>query len=443
MKRITAFILVALALLSVPACTDGGDAPMDQSDERPSAETSAESSGDAGTPDITEFTAASGFGFYDPDYNYFQNPRFKVVGMFFDLGFYAPQDEMFKLFAEKANVEYTTYDAKSDVEALNNSIALYAAQGFDGAIVQTMATEAVSGRLNELMTEAGMKFASGSPPRGYDSKWFHPWADFDNYQRGYRLGKFMSENVTNEWPDAKPEEIRYAFIDCSIVEEMHLACIGFWYGVHDIVGDDFEKYWIYADIMSSGGDISENGVFDLTSTLFANNPDVKYWVIGAGGAESFGYGSAAAAASYNITDNVLIGNTIGDAIFKDWDQGIKTSFKYALAAADVFNLQSWFFQLYAYMMDWCTPEQIWFDYINPSDQRGGGVYATLFFNAQPLNVRDYRNYLAWTDTVSGFPRYPEYEWDGVTQYEMLGGVTDSPKGQVDVAFDPTNGMWTK
>jgi hypothetical protein len=61
----------------------------------------------------------------------------------------------------------------------------------------------------------------------------------------------------------------------------------------------------------------------------------------------------------------------------------------------------------------------------------------------PVDQSTYKNYLAWTDTISGFVNYPDYEYDDMAQYSYLEPIMDTPKNMNDITYDPTNGQWTK
>jgi uncharacterized lipoprotein YehR (DUF1307 family) len=142
-RRINAILLTLLLAVSLMACskTSTGDSSSAPGTNSGSADTGTDASGNAGSGDMSnegagsgetygaDQTLASGFGLFREDFDYSTMPKFSVVGMYNEMnGMYMDIDYYVKIWAERTNCEYTTFDAGKDSDAFITAIETYSNQ---------------------------------------------------------------------------------------------------------------------------------------------------------------------------------------------------------------------------------------------------------------------------------------------------------------------------
>ena len=156
MKKLIAILLVLVLAFSLFACnkTDvGGDAPSAAPPEtsgasEPAGSTASGDSGDSNpnTAIPTDFTAASHFGFFNPnlDYDAMNLPAYKFgfVSLAWDDGIQLMANN-FDAWAKAYGSTLTSTSSDGDAETAISNVELYCSQGYDGLLVN--ATSSIYG----------------------------------------------------------------------------------------------------------------------------------------------------------------------------------------------------------------------------------------------------------------------------------------------------------
>jgi hypothetical protein len=435
-----------LMIVSIMACnktTSGDDGSGSASPSSPASSNPSSGgtdSGPAGSEDTSsgdtygsDQTLASGFGLFREDFDYSTMPRYSVVGMYNEMnGMFMDIDYYLKIWAERTNCDYTTYDAGKDSDAFITAIDTYANQGVDGVIINPDA--AVIPRVVEVLDEGGMKYFAGfSPAIHNDNSYAHPYVGTDNYEIGYTLGSWLADYAdTIEGFDLSKAAVLW--MDWSTSNEVHLRGIGVWYAWDDHFGNAADAFH-YVDGVSEGAMTEEVG-YNFMSTQIVSNKDIEFWFV-ATTMESFSFGAARALEDYGLDKTSACCNNGADSLILQWDQGSQTCFRAANAFQNGIRTNAYFNGLYAFMAGWATPESIW-----PDCTPEGKDYAYVILRPHMVDFNTYKEYYAWGDYVVGDNKHG-YEYDGKTTFTPYTITNEYPLLWTEVTYDPTNGQLTK
>ena len=432
-RRILAIILVVLMAISLMACNK---ATSDDTPDSPSPGDASSDANAANTDSVDTYgsdqTLASGFGLFRDDFDYSSMPRFSVVGMYHEMNaMYMDIDYYLKIWAERTNCDYTSFDAGKDSDAFITAIETFSNQGVDGVIINP--DSAIMPRIVEVLDEFDMTYFAGfSPAVHSDNTYAHPYVGTDNYSIGHTIVSWLADYAdTIEGFD--PSKSALVWMDYSVSNEVHLRGIGAWDAWDEHFGNASDAFK-YVDAVSEG--MTEEAGYNLMSTLIVANNDIEYWFVFPC-FESFAFGATRSLEDYGLDQTSAVCSNGVDSLVVQWDQGTQTCLRAGNALQNGIRTNAYFNGLYAFMAGWATPESIW-----PDCTPEGKDYPYVILQPYMVTYDTYKNYFAWGEHIVGDNRRG-YEYDGVTEYTPYDITKEYPLLWNEVTYDPTNGQFTK
>jgi ABC-type sugar transport system substrate-binding protein len=418
MKKILAILLALIMVFSLVACGSSDDGSSSDSstttnDTADNSDATTDGGDDAAYDE--SLTAAAGMGFYDADYDYTQNPKYKIAYMVVSSNFlYEAFSDSFQKWADLINVDYSgIVSANGDSDLFITTIETYATQGYDGLVVDP--DTQVWGRTTEVCNDVGIQWIPAmSQPFDEDGNVSHPCVGFDNTQFGVDMATVVMDYMLNT-DNYTGDMSKVGFIDVTFssseqLYERHTGTLNYITENYPEIID--AGHYFEADCVAGGATgMTSDGAYDQVAPIISANPDVEYWcvttsfddfAIGASRAldeNGFGEGKA------NVT---AVGGT---SLILQWDQGMTSTWQTAIYTAQDMYSEPIICALYAFMSGQATPETIWPDWKNPED---GGVYAKLYLNSATLYHEDYQEYMEWVDAYTGMDN-SSYDYNG-TEY---------------------------
>jgi ABC-type sugar transport system substrate-binding protein len=366
------------------------------------------------TPDRERLDAV---GFWDPDYDYNQNKRFKVAYMGIGQSFiYEAYGASFAHWAARSNVDYTDYLPAENSDALLTQIVDFADRGYNGILLD--ADMFLYPRISEICAEINLPWMSviAQPVQwdeGYASgELLHPYVGFNQRAMGAEVGKKLMEYKNYAWTDATPANTALVCLDFSYVSPLHERVIG------------AAEYWASQGYPESGtiiadvpaNDLSAAGAKILTEQTIAEYPEYKYWLVCAI-FDDFAQGAALALAESGLTDNACVATIGGDSLRAQWDAGMQDAWRFAYTVPNGIYLEPIFFALYAFMSGQAAPETIWPSWVNYGDPKYGTTYAQLLPQMHWIERGNYKRFFAWSDVYTGADEYG-YDKTGISRTDF-------------------------
>ncbi|MDR1589660.1 MAG: hypothetical protein LBS51_05650 [Oscillospiraceae bacterium] len=449
MKKLLALLLVLCMAFSLFAC-GGGGTDTDTSDSPPADSGSPSTSAppaDTGTPDAppadtgapeTPTTGGSTgsdpldqVGFFDRDFDYTQNPRYKF--MYVCIGYNdlnADFNSAFEHWSTLANVEYGGYFSAASNEELLTQLPTLKDQGVDGVLLDPDMTQYE--QIAEVCERVGLqwmgcmgqalKFDENMMPAGL----LHPFVGFDMIALGYMIGERLVQYANDNW-GVPLEEIGYIGVDMSASFPLHQRVEGS-QAAWAAAGGPAENFFV-ADV---GGDMSVQGAQNVVESQIALNSHLEYWLI-TGVIEDFADGAANAIDNvFGNPDNACIATVGGKKLATKWDEGIESAWRFVLDTPTPVYAEALFFALYAFVNGDATPETIWPSWVdhNPASvPLFGEEYAQLRLPSVFQDHDNYKRMLTWANLYTESSIYP-YNEPGVTlnDFPGRGTIPDSYKG---------------
>jgi ABC-type sugar transport system substrate-binding protein/uncharacterized protein YceK len=420
MKKILAILLALVMVLSLVACgSSSDDDSSSESKDTTASDTStsdtsdstggdADTSGDSATNPLS---AAAGMGFYDADYDYSANKKFKFAYMVVATNFlYEEFSDSFARWGERLNMEYTgIYSASGDSDLFVTTIETYATQGYDGVIVdpdtQTWA------RVSEVCEESGMYWMPAmSQPVDIDGNVVHPCVGFDNTQFGRDMA-YESINYAIEHDGITDlSKVGFISVDYSASDQIHERTTG----AQEYIEENYpEITFFWADCVAEGMyGMTSDGAYNQTAPIVAANPDIEYWCVAAA-IDDMAIGSARALDENGFpVGKANVTTCGGSSLIAEWDEGVESSWVSAIYTAQDLYAEPIVCALYAFMTGEATPETIWPDWNDPNDDSD---YAKLLLNSFAIYKDNYTEYLEFVDSYTGLNTF-NYDYNG-TQYD--------------------------
>jgi hypothetical protein len=358
-------------------------------------------------------------GFYDPNYDYTANKRFKVTYMgigktVFNIEF----DHAFAHWASLSNVDYTGYWSAADNDTFLSQITAFKEQGYDGALMEP--DMQIYPRIAEICAEIGLNWMGGmGQPMGWTNagpgEFLHPYVGFDQYSSGVEIARKLLEHKNANWPDATPENTALLCIDMTASPPLHDRVRG------------AEAYWLEQGYPQSGviiQDVADQMTLDMANTLTmaatSTTTSYEYWLVCAV-IDDFAQGAALAIENNGLTDNSAIATVGGTALRAQWDAGKVDAWRYAYTIPNEMYSEPIFFALYAFMSGQATPETIWPSWVNLSTPWFGTTYAQLLLPSFWMEYDSYQRLLGWADVYAGSNTYG-YPTDGITRDDYVARV---------------------
>jgi hypothetical protein len=373
-------------------------------------------------------------GFFDPDFDYTQNPRYKVI--YVCIGFNLFNEDFNNRFAHWAslsNVQYDGYWSASSNDELVEQLPKLREQGYDGVLLEPdiMTYPRIAEVCDEIelhwMGCMGQPFAFDETmtPTGL----LHPYVGFDSYGSGQQAALKLIEYKNQNWPDVPWEKIAMYALDFSVSLPLHDRIAGARDAFMEKVGRE-DSFLVDDTIL---GLLDVGTAYQYTLSAVASNSQFTHWLV-VTPLDDFAQGAAKAFDELGMTDNGCV-VSVGDATpHTQWDAGRQDAWRFSLTVPDILYSEPIFFALYAFMSGQAAPETIWREWVNHNNTGSASffsvfseTYAQLLMPSYWAEYGSYKRYLAWTDVYSGANDYPDYSRDGLTRdsYPARAAVPES------------------
>ena len=409
MKKLLAILLAVLMMLAMVACGGGGsDAPAAADDEAAGGEsvgvadtTTSMIGGDTGPIDNS---ATGEIGMYDPNYDYFANPRYKIAYYVLATGvLYEAMGDAIEHWCTKMNLEYGgMLDSGSDKDAYLSNLQTLGAE-YDGLLIDPDGEQFL--RCSEVLDEVGCHWmgvmgtardftAEGAPL-------MHPYVGFDQYQIGVICGEYLVKYYQAKYPDVDPTEIAWLGTDFSTFPLFHSRQQGFYDTIvkHDPTIAD--RYFV-GDTASTGLTIDAGN--QVVAAVLSEHPEYEYWMC-YGLIDDISMGAAAAFDTAGLTDTCATVAFGGTGLQLQWDAGIQDSWVAACYLPQTIYAEPIIGALYAFMTGQATPETIWPEWV-PNNEPV--PYAMRGLPAFWIEYENYQHMIRWSDIYAGSDFYSQY-----------------------------------
>jgi ABC-type sugar transport system substrate-binding protein len=227
--------------------------------------------------------------------------------------------------------------------------------------------------------------------------------------------KWCIDYAKANWPDATPENTGGIFVGYSVVpllEQRHTGAANAWKeaGYPD-------STFFFADGVT--GDMTAQTGYNLSATIMAANPQIKYW-IGCGFFDDYVDGIVRAAADAGKADTTVCSTAGGSSLINHWDAGETSSWKSAIFTDQRLYGEPIFCGLYAMITGQATAETLWPEWVNKA---AGETYAQLLLPSTTITQDMYKDYLSFVDKYTGIVQYGQY---GITDPKTYPTKQDPP-----------------
>lgn len=437
MKKFLAIILVLVMCFSFVACNS--DKPSDDAANTDGAGTSDPvNTGDNSTPSNTGGTDLGGegdgpidtgsedldlIGMYNPDYDYSQNPTYKVAYVVLATGvLYEAFGTAFEHWCSVMNMEYLGLrEFAGDKDAYLTGLTTIAREA-DGLLIDPDAQ--MYTRCAEILDELGKPWMGCmAAPRDYEQDGMpllHPFVGFDNYQVGTIMVPKLLEFKEELWPDVDWSEVGFITVDFSISPPLHDRERGAYDTLSQLQPELLDNYFV-ADTAINTFDVDTSS--QVVSSVLATNPHIEYWLIFAE-VDTMAQGSAAAVDTVGLTDTSAVVTFGGTGLQLQWDSGTQDAWRAACYLPQTLYAEPIIGALYAYMSGQAEPNTIWPSWCNVNDQGGeDGPYASRLLPAFWIEYDNYKAMIKWSDVYSNSNFFPDYPADGLTRDSYSAAVT--------------------
>jgi ABC-type sugar transport system substrate-binding protein len=428
LKKILAIALVLIMAVSLFACGDKKAAdptPTPPPAATPDATTPeappAAPPSDPGTeapppanPAPASENPLDAIGFYNPDFDYFAGPRYKIQYMSATTGIlYETNNVIYRNWADVMNIDYgNLWASGGDNELFINNIGTFATQGVQGLLLDPDVT--VYTRVAEVCDEYKLSWMPCmGPPRDMTDPTMpllHPCTGFDHFELGVIQGERLVKYMKDEWADVPQEEICFISMDFSVAPPIHEREMG-GKSVWLANGGTTDNYLV-AD--AATGNMDMDTAYQLVNALVSTNGNFTHWLI-SGATDDLAAGAANAIDSLGLEDETCIVCVGGPGLYAQWDSGMTNSWRYVLATGNQLFGEPTMAALYAFMAGTATPDNIWPTWIDVNDHGlDGHTYAKYLLPVQWVDQSNYQQYLEWSDAYGLVNDY-NYTVTGITR----------------------------
>lgn len=374
-------VCLALALLICIALLSCGEKPVqDETVQEDQEQQINEEITDIETTPVFSETIADGF--FDSEYDYSANPRYKVCYLLqYESIMYQQFDSLFWHWCGNMNIEYCGLKRCGDVVDFATNLE-QAAADYDGLILDGFSSSELS-RASEILSEAGCQWITFAQyPKDEEGVVYRPYINWHGCDYGTVFADYFAEYAdkidvpiseigvmrvmftTNEFFESNEQSFAARLSECA----------------PELYANMVDAPVLYYD---------ESGGSDSFSKVIKEHPEYSYWLCFAGisaygiaanrAFTECGFGSASVVAAYGCTD-----------AFELWNENTDIPLKAVYFTPEIFAAEYVVSALYAFMTGMTTPEELWAD--------NGGMKEVDYYLATNDN---YRDILEWTDKVSG------------------------------------------
>lgn len=440
MKKFLAIVLALVMLFSFAACSSNsnGGSQTGTNDKTPSGTVNPDAGGTVGSTKASPNCNEDGtvnldkVAHFDRDYDYTQNPKYKVAYIAAEAGpLYQQAAIGYEHWANMYNLEWAGFiSCNGDSDLFLTNLQNLIDQGVTGFVLDPDSTifPAVQNLLAQYPEVQWM--SQMSPPRDGTSgdgipsggHMIHPYVGFDNYDVGYQQIMKLKEWKDANLPDVPWNEIGCVAFDFSVSPPLHLrttACQEAW---AEIAGTT-DNFFV-ADCVSTG--INLQGGMDAVSPIISTHGEYKYWLV-AGIIDDWAQAAATVIEQQGLTDNSCVVDFGGAALQMQWDAGQQDAYRFANFTANNLYSEPILGAVYAFLNGWATPDTIWPSWVNYNDCGGEGhTYPSLLLPTVWLEPDSYQHYLEWTDMYAHADAY-NYSQEGISLDDYSPYVTEVPE----------------
>lgn len=399
MKKVISIILVAVMLLGLGAC---GAKPEDNkaSDPTPSAATPASDA--PATQPGSEGTNVPADG--DPSENYNESGFFStgidpnsrktyniVYSYMRPMSLMQQGEDNLAELESVLNFKTTTYCANSDIDALIQSIELYADQGVDGFIIVIDAT--ASERICQVLDETGLPYiAYLNSVRDENGAQTVPAVTLEGVSAGKTIVSWMYDNYKNYWGDVDESSIGLLDFNFSANTDFNDRYEGSKAAFLEVLPGN-ESLIFEADGVS--GKLDEQTGYDLATAILSAHPEVEHWFIPCC-LEQYAQGATRAVEALGMEDRVMVVDISGDILPKEWDIGYEGCWVASYAVPALTYIVPAVCGLVSLLDGTSTNETLW------AKERAEGDICTSFSPiGQMITKENYKEYFASIREKSG------------------------------------------
>ncbi|MDR2357370.1 MAG: hypothetical protein LBD92_04730 [Oscillospiraceae bacterium] len=442
MKKVTALILALVMAFAFAAC-NGSAEPSNPAPESPTpsdtgggesapppdagGETEAPGGGASGSKSYPNANADGSINLdtvahYDPEYDYTQNPKYKVAYLATENSFlYQMSANGFEHWAPLFNMEFVGFlAANGDSDMFLTNLQNLIDQGVTGFILDPDTT-VFPACVDIISNYPDVKWMSQmAPPRDgatgdglpIGGNLINPYVGFDNFDAGaqqvYKLDEWRKANI----PDLPWSEIGFITFNFSTSPPLVERVIGAkraWENVGAEIVDGVNYFEV--DTASSG--LTLQGGLDNVAPVISTHTEFKNWLV-VGLIDDLGQAAATIIEQQNLTDGSCVVTFGGSGFIAQWDGGQFDACRYALYTANNLYSEPIAGAVYAYLNGWATPDTIWPSWVKWDDHGAEGhTYPQLRLPTVWLEQDDYKHYLEWSDLYASANEY-NYDVPGLT-----------------------------
>ena len=402
-KRVVCLIgCLAICLSLLAACAgDNGTSTSPtppQNDQPPGASTGkiAPWVKPDGTIDLDEIA------YYDPDYDYTQNERFKfkyIVGETVT-SLHENVSMGFAHWCEVFNMQYDgMVTSNGDPDLYLSLVQNHIDQGYRGFLLdpEVVMLEAIVELMDSHPDVAWMSLMI--PPRRLDSSrpadpgvLIRPWAGFDHYVIGEMFAERLIQWKNETIPNVPWEEVGHLAIDASFIPPLHVRVLAST-KIFAEAGMPQSNIFV-AD--TAAYSFSIDGAIQAATPVVTTNDHIKYWLVNALH-DDFGQAAALVIDSVGLTDTSTIVTMGGPGFQAQSDAGQQNAFRYVLSAPEYVQCEVFIGAVYAFLMGWATPDTIWPKWVNINDSGDPGkTYPNMILPAYWISFEDYQAFFQWS-----------------------------------------------
>ena len=410
MKKTIAILLALVMILALFACNkdsggSSGDTPANTSQETPAAQDGGAFSEwfnaplmvapEDNPPTATVLNAA-----FDPDYDYFKNPRVKIGylvntgGFLYEFGY-----NNMKVWADKMNVEMRMIDAQGDTDLYLSSIETLKGEGYHALLLDPDVT--IYEAIKDKCRDVGIVWMSSmaAAQNIETGELLAAASGFDHRDCGRWIARWLTEYKDENWPSVPLADVGFLAVDMSSSFPLHErieGCKEVWAEY----APGLEGNFFVADTIVGG--LDSTTAYQVSGAILTTQPQIKYWLI-FGCMDDCADGATSAAIDAGLADVVVAATMGGPGLIQQWDAGESTPWKMALYTAAEIAVQPNLCAAYTYIFGWHTPETIW----QPEwvDKSKNEKYAFYINSAMIMTEDNYQHYLKWVDLVTGLSNY--------------------------------------
>ena len=424
MKKVIALLIAALMVFSLAACNNtstdqpssgGAESSSVSQDSASSPDTSA-SSGASSSPDASSSSGASSpqdssesppaqgssdggdpsvnqnaIGFFDDGVDPFSRKTYDIVWAYMrPMALFLNIGDSLRELEPILNFKTTEYCANSDIDAMIQTIEIYADQGVDGIIIVIDASANM--RIKEVLDDTGIPYI-GILNTVRDSNGRHVVSviGHDNILIVEEIGQWLYDNYKNYWGDIDTSKIALLSFDFSPnvdFHERHLAAIDVFNRLFPNNAGVFE-----ADGVTGG--LNEETGYELASAILSANPQIEYWMV-ISGLELYAQGTTRVAESLGIDDHTLISCVDVIVLSAAWESGYEGCWVSALGNDPIQFAAPAACGIVSLINGTSTPETLWSHMRAPNDER---TFYQVSHNV--LTIDTYKDYFAQVRAEAG------------------------------------------